>query len=244
MALEIIQCNHEIVLKGDASCYLDVQEGMNTHITISPDSHIDVYANITQGLNGKLSFTVEPYALLTTHMAYACDEAIDFSIYCDVKEHGEAIVNNACINSSNMKQSIDTHIHHSGAESLSTLNNYAASKGTSVLWMNTNGSIEKGCTHAVCHQKTRGLILDKTAYISSMPLLCIDWFDSSSSHGVAIGELSEAEMFYLCSRGLTEQEARLMLTLGFMNPFIRDIKDEALKSRIEEELTKRILGHE
>ena len=64
----------------------------------------------------------------------------------------------------------------------------------------------------------------------SSPILKIDENEVQASHGAVVGQLNSDHMFYLMSRGLTKEEARMIITLGYLKPisvnFSQDIQDK------------------
>ena len=64
-------------------------------------------------------------------------------------------------------------------------------------------------------QVNRNLLLSRQALVDSTPQLEIHADDVKCSHGSTIGHLRPEALFFLRSRGLTEERARLLLTLAF-----------------------------
>ena len=52
-------------------------------------------------------------------------------------------------------------------------------------------------------------------------------------HGATVGQLDEAAVFYLQSRGLSETEARNLLTYSFADELIQHLGNESLQRFIE-----------
>ena len=66
--------------------------------------------------------------------------------------------------------------------------------------------------------------------------------DVKCSHGATIGQIDENALFYLQARGISKEEARLMLMYAFADEVISGIKEEALRGRIEDLVSKRLRG--
>ena len=64
-------------------------------------------------------------------------------------------------------------------------------------------------------QMNRNLLLSEQAEIDTKPELQIDADDVKCSHGASIGQLDDAQLFYLQSRGLSSSESRQLLTQAF-----------------------------
>ncbi len=54
------------------------------------------------------------------------------------------------------------------------------------------------------------------------------------SHGAACGQVDEDALLYLRSRGIGEQEARYLLTYGFVNDVLSTIPTESVRAHLEE----------
>ncbi|MBU2599388.1 SufD family Fe-S cluster assembly protein [bacterium] len=93
---------------------------------------------------------------------------------------------------------------------------------------------EKAETKA--HLDCRGLLLSNKAIINAIPELSARCEGCELSHEAAIGKIEEAQLCYLMSRGLTEDEATSLIVRGFLDPEIPDLPDhlrQDLKRTIE-----------
>jgi Fe-S cluster assembly protein SufD len=79
------------------------------------------------------------------------------------------------------------------------------------------------------------VLFDDNAKAKSMPILKISENDISASHATSVGTLNENEVFYLTSRGISEDMAKNLITLGYFNPIISKFDEEA-----QEEIQKLI----
>lgn len=70
------------------------------------------------------------------------------------------------------------------------------------------------------------LILDPLSKSDTMPVNIMDTPDSILEHEAAVSKISEDELFYLMSRGLTEEQAAETIILGFLEPFTRELPME------------------
>jgi Fe-S cluster assembly protein SufD len=91
-------------------------------------------------------------------------------------------------------------------------------------------------------QSNRNLLVADGAEINSKPQLEIYADDVKCSHGSAIGRLDQDALFYLRSRGIDQERARLVLTRGFAvevlerlpAPALRDVALELLEQRLRD----------
>jgi Fe-S cluster assembly protein SufD len=77
-------------------------------------------------------------------------------------------------------------------------------------------------------QSNPNLLLTDRAEIDTKPQLEIYADDVKCSHGATIGQLDAEALFYLRSRGLSESDARVLLTRGFANEICDALPDPAI----------------
>ena len=83
------------------------------------------------------------------------------------------------------------------------------------------------------HQNSKAILLHEKAYMAAKPQLEIYIDELEASHGATTGQLSEKQLFYLQSRGITRVEARKMLVIAFANTLIETIKDSRHQERVK-----------
>lgn len=92
-------------------------------------------------------------------------------------------------------------------------------------------------TNAV--QSCRNLVLSEGAEAHSLPGLEIDANDVQCSHGATTGTLDADQLFYLLQRGLPEADARMLLTLGFMDEVINACAGCAVADFVREKIAEK-----
>lgn len=88
-------------------------------------------------------------------------------------------------------------------------------------------------------QKNNNLLLSDKASVNSKPQLEIFADDVKCSHGSTVGQLSKEAMFYLQSRGISEQKARALL----VNAFLFDVTEKIKIHELEEFVNHLITHH-
>lgn len=102
--------------------------------------------------------------------------------------------------------------------------------------------VAPGAVKTEAYQSNRNLVGSNEASMTSRPELEIYNDDVKCSHGTAIGQLDEMQMFYMRTRGLDESSARLLLKQAFMADIIDRIKVEALRDRLRIMTERRFVG--
>jgi Fe-S cluster assembly protein SufD len=91
-------------------------------------------------------------------------------------------------------------------------------------------------------QANKNILLSDEATIHTKPHLEIYADDVKCSHGATVGQLDNEAMFYLRSRGLGEDCARMLLMYAFADEVINKIPIEALRIRLGKMVSKRLRG--
>ena len=89
-------------------------------------------------------------------------------------------------------------------------------------------------------QKSDALMLSADAMMNVKPELEIYADDVACAHGSAIGEIDHEALFFLRSRGIGEEAARIMLVEGFVSEILGRLDDFAAGAALQENLLKRV----
>ena len=91
-------------------------------------------------------------------------------------------------------------------------------------------------------QSNNNLLLSPTARVDTKPQLEIFADDVRCTHGATVGRLDDMAMFYLNSRGIGPDRARVLLTYAFAADVLEMIELESLKTELEEMVLARFAG--
>ena len=83
------------------------------------------------------------------------------------------------------------------------------------------------------YQENHNIVLTDEASVNTKPQLEIYADDVKCSHGATVGKLNEEEQFYMRSRGIPEDEAKVLQMISFVAPVLAGLEDEALAQKIE-----------
>jgi Fe-S cluster assembly protein SufD len=89
-------------------------------------------------------------------------------------------------------------------------------------------------------QTNRNLLLSQEALVNTNPQLRIFADDVKCTHGSTVGQLDEEAVFYLRSRGISEEAAKSLLTYAFARDVVDRIKAEPVRRDLEELLLQRL----
>jgi len=89
------------------------------------------------------------------------------------------------------------------------------------------------------YQSNKNILLSDNASVNSKPQLEIFADDVKCSHGCTVGQLDEEALFYLQSRGISEDMAKSLLVHAFAEDILEHIKLEPIRHYVEKLISKR-----
>jgi len=101
------------------------------------------------------------------------------------------------------------------SKSISKANGRASYRGLAKVYKNA----ENSKVSVVCD----ALLIGEEARSDTYPTMEIDSEKVSVEHEARVSKVAEEQLFYLTSRGLSEDEARLLIVNGFMEPFTKEL---------------------
>ena len=102
--------------------------------------------------------------------------------------------------------------------------------------------VRHGAQKTTSNEINQNLCTTRQARMFTQPMLEIYADDVKCSHGSTVGQLNDAAMFYMRQRGISEQEAKLLLEFAFVNEVIDQMKLEPLRERLHYLVEKRFRG--
>ncbi|OHA48123.1 MAG: hypothetical protein A2806_00595 [Candidatus Terrybacteria bacterium RIFCSPHIGHO2_01_FULL_48_17] len=112
---------------------------------------------------------------------------------------------------------ISISIHHEAPETKSRIFVRGIAQDRSVVSFRANARLKKGARKADAAINAKALLLSQNARCELQPDLEIDEQEVRATHTTFVGPLDEEEIFYLQSRGVSEEKAKELLIKGFLN---------------------------
>ncbi len=86
--------------------------------------------------------------------------------------------------------------------------------------------INPNATGSKAHEECDTLILDDHSYSDTIPNNEVKNASSYLEHEASVSKISEDQLFYLMSRGLSRGDATQMIVMGFLEPFSKELPME------------------
>ena len=102
--------------------------------------------------------------------------------------------------------------------------------------------VEHGAQKTTSQMTNQNLTATKEARMYTQPMLEIYADDVKCAHGSTVGQLNDAALFYMRQRGISLQEAKVLLQNAFINEVIDKMQLEPLRDRLHYLVEKRFRG--
>src|SRR5213596_2936516 len=86
--------------------------------------------------------------------------------------------------------------------------------------------VQEGASHAKSTVKCDALLVDTVSRSDTYPYVDVREDDVQMGHEASVSKISEDQLFYLMSRGMTEDEAAATIVRGFVEPIARELPME------------------
>ncbi|HLC82063.1 MAG TPA: Fe-S cluster assembly protein SufB [Candidatus Nanoarchaeia archaeon] len=110
---------------------------------------------------------------------------------------------------------------HAASNTSSVIDSKSISKDGGISTFRGMIHVTREAANCKTYMKCNGLILDQQSRSDAIPVLEIKNSDVEAAHEATVGKIGEEEIFYLMSRGLTENQAIKMIVSGFVGPLIK-----------------------
>jgi Fe-S cluster assembly protein SufD len=100
--------------------------------------------------------------------------------------------------------------------------------------------IDPGAQQTHTYLQIHSMMLSPKARVDAIPSVLVSSDDVSASHGGTVGELDEAAIFYMQSRGLDRPAAVRVIVEGFFEPLISELADEALAELVRAKVADKL----
>ena len=185
--------------------------------------------------DGQFTRSVEVQSGEKAEMILLVLPGVSCDIRLDVKlagEGSEANIYGAYVCGGEEKVKIAVDMHHDLPHCNSRQLFKGIAGGTSKVDFYGKIIVAKDAQRTEAYQENHNILLTDGAKVDTKPQLEIYADDVKCSHGATIGRLNEEEQFYMRSRGITLEDAKVLQMISFIAPVLENIEDEAERERV------------
>ncbi len=155
-------------------------------------------------------------------------------------EYASGTAKTIALTSDKQETLIKTVVEHKAPKTEGFIEHYGVANDESTLLFEGIGKIHKNMKRSNARQSNKGVVLGDKARLDANPLLLIDEYDVEASHGAAIGQIDEDQLYYLMSRGLSQKDAERLIINGYLAPLNDVLKNDLLKEHVQALLNSKI----
>ena len=200
--------NIEITLLEDSDLHLSV-------IHVDSDKRVKIHAKVEQNARIVVYFADFSRGL----------DAVDTLIELE-GEGAYAEWHLAAVSTNKDNKNISVSILHKNQNTFGRVDNYGVCKEESKLVFSGTSHIINGAIKSKTSQNAKIMVFDKKSDAIAKPILKIDENDIEANHAAVVGKISDEHLFYLTSRGISIEEAKNLITLGYLKPILRGFSEE------------------
>lgn len=154
----------------------------------------------------------------------SCDISMDVQL---LGEGAEANIYGAYVCGGQEKVRIAVDMHHKLPHCNSRQLFKGIAGGTSKVDFYGKIIVAQDAQRTEAYQENHNILLSDGAKVDTKPQLEIYADDVKCSHGATIGRLNEEEQFYMRSRGISLEDAKVLQMISFIAPVLENVRDEA-----------------
>ncbi len=210
----------------------------NILVTLAKNVHACV---VHQDASGTIQFILEEDSSLLYYCVHTTQEktaALQQHIQLRGK-HSQVKIVNLFYHAQEEQNELTTHIEHLAPSTESLLLTRGIVKDKAKNTFKGLITIAKQASDAKGKQESKVLTFEE-AQAYSIPELDIENNQVQCSHGSSVGQVDQEKLFYLQSRGLSEEEAQTVFIQGFYEPLLQSIAHPIIQDFLRKALAQRL----
>ncbi len=140
------------------------------------------------------------------------------------RAHGEVL--SAAFAGSGQHQDAGAKCIHVAPNTTSNIVSRSISKGTGRTSYRGHIVVNEKADNVKCNVRCDALLLDETSRSDTYPYMDIKNPNVEIGHEASVSKVGEDQLFYLRSRGISEQDATALIVNGFFEPFVKELPME------------------
>ena len=211
-------------LSDKSSFKMIVSENSRVNLSVLAESKVD---------SSKMDITVKKDGYLEVYFADFSKEVINLKCVVNLENEGAtAYFKLASLAANKDLKNIDVSVKHLSPRTYGRVDNYGVCKDDAKMTFLGTSHILKDSIKSKTQQNAKIMVFDEASNAIAKPILKIDENDIEASHAAVVGKINDEHLFYLTSRGISETEAKELITFGYLKPILLGFKEEQIKEHI------------
>ena len=246
--LDLLECkSKEIYLTNEvnsnSSLLITNLQGIETlKIDLKEDSFLALSLLFDKNVE-KLNFVInlKNNAILEGYFAEFSEDNLQINGEINLlNENAKAVVKLASLSANKDDKNISISINHLASKTYGRIDNYGVCKDNGKLLFAGTSHIFEKSIKSKTQQNAKIMVFDEASNAIAKPILKIDENDVEASHGAVVGKINDDHLFYLTSRGLSEADAKELITFGYLKPILAGFDDSHTREYISSLIERRM----
>ena len=235
--------NIEIEVNSNSDILLNnIKDIKELNIIINPNSNVKLSFLTESEINdSKINIKVKNNSILTGYFADFSEKVLNLHCLIDLAEEGATCnFKVASLTAGNDRKLIDISLDHSTKKTYGKFDCFGICKDNGKITVSGTSHIYKGSVKSKTQQNCKIMVFDEASDATAKPILKIDENDLEASHAAVVGKINDEHLFYLTSRGLSEENAKELITLGYLKPILEGFAEDDIKDHISSLIERRM----
>ena len=234
-----------ITIEVNSNCYIlfeDLSNIKELNISIFEGSFVKLAVILDKELGSiNINADIYKYSSLEGYVADFAKDKLDFHCVVNLKKEGaNCYFKLASLSADKDDKNISVSINHLVPKTYGKVDNYGVCKDFGKLLFAGTSHILNGAVKSKTEQNARIMVFDEASNAIAKPILKIDENDIEASHAAVVGKINDEHLFYLTSRGISETEAKELITFGYLKPILLGFNNEKDKDYISSLIERRM----
>ena len=187
------------------------KEIKDTQITVKEGETVSLFLiSFSKCNNCSINVNVERNGIFNGVFADFSNSSFNLklNVYLD-GDHSICNWHSASLTKSNSRKVFDTSVYHNETSTKAVMSNYGICMDESKLTFTGISKINKGAKKTSTRQDAKIIVFDPKCDGKCSPILKIDENEVDASHAAVVGQVNENHLFYLQSRGINKEKAKI-----------------------------------
>ena len=220
----------------------NIKDILELNININEDSNVTLsFLSEEEMKQSNININVKHNASLVGYFADLSNKTLNLRCKVNLLEEGATCSYKvASLAAGEDRKVVDVSIDHVSPRTYGKFDCFGICKDDGKLTVLGTSHVFKGAVKSNAQQNCRIMVFDEASNAIAKPILKIDENDLMASHGAVVGKINDEHLFYLTSRGISEETAKELITLGYLNPILSGFKDDSIKEHISSLIERRM----
>lgn len=234
--------SYELVLEDkDLTVLFEIEDDFKTDIRLDKGNYTFIYLfKNSKNIKGDVNLTVLKDTSARVCYLDLTRKDVEFNFLANLYRDTELNLETNTLSMTSKKMNLE--VKHLEPNSYCRMDNSSILKDDGKIDLVANGNIIKGAKGAKHFQKSRCLTINTKNQGKILPMLLIDENDVEASHSLTFGTIDDEVLYYINSRGISDEDAVKLLVESYLIPDFETIKyldnAEAIKAFASTEAKK------